>query len=36
MHSINYGLEDKVFVVTGGSRGIGFEIANVDGGASAV
>jgi NAD(P)-dependent dehydrogenase (short-subunit alcohol dehydrogenase family) len=46
MHPINYGLEDKVFVVTGGSRGIGFEIAgsdfmtgqtlNVDGGASAI
>mgnify|MGYP002063220625 CR=1 FL=1 len=27
MHPINYGLEGKVFVVTGGSRGIGFEIA---------
>ena len=26
MHPINYGLEGKVFVVTGGSRGIGFEI----------
>lgn len=26
MHSINYDLEGKVFVVTGGSRGIGFEI----------
>ena len=26
MHAINYGLEGKVFVVTGGSRGIGFEI----------
>lgn len=27
MHPLNYGLEGKVFVVTGGSRGIGFEIA---------
>ncbi len=29
MHPINYDLEDKVFVVTGGSRGIGFEIARL-------
>ena len=27
MHSIAYGLEDKVVVVTGGSRGIGLELA---------
>jgi len=27
MHPISYGLAGKVFVVTGGSRGIGFEIA---------
>ena len=27
MHPLNYNLEDKVFVVTGGSRGIGYEIA---------
>ncbi len=26
MLPINYGLADKVFVVTGGSRGIGLEI----------
>lgn len=29
MHPIDYGLADKVFVVTGGSRGIGFEIARL-------
>jgi 2-deoxy-D-gluconate 3-dehydrogenase len=29
MSSINYNLEDQVFVVTGGSRGIGFEIARL-------
>ena len=29
MSSINYNLEDKVFVVTGGSRGIGLEIARL-------
>jgi len=27
MHNLWYGLEDRVFVVTGGSRGIGLEIA---------
>jgi 2-deoxy-D-gluconate 3-dehydrogenase len=27
MSSFNYNLEDQVFVITGGSRGIGFEIA---------
>ena len=29
MHQLNYGLENKVFVVTGGSRGIGFIIAQL-------
>ena len=29
MHQLNYGLADKVFVVTGGSRGIGFNIAQL-------
>ena len=29
MSSVNYNLEDQVFVVTGGSRGIGFEIARL-------
>jgi NAD(P)-dependent dehydrogenase (short-subunit alcohol dehydrogenase family) len=29
LHQLNYGLEDKVFVVTGGSRGIGFNIAQL-------
>ena len=29
MSAINYNLEDQVFVVTGGSRGIGFEIARL-------
>jgi NAD(P)-dependent dehydrogenase (short-subunit alcohol dehydrogenase family) len=29
LHQLNYGLENKVFVVTGGSRGIGFEIAQL-------
>ena len=28
MNSINYNLEDQVVVVTGGSRGIGFDIAH--------
>lgn len=28
MNSINYNLEDQVVIVTGGSRGIGFEIAH--------
>lgn len=29
MHQLNYGLENKVFVVTGGSRGIGFNITQL-------
>lgn len=29
MSAFNYKLEDKVFIVTGGSRGIGFEIARL-------
>jgi 2-deoxy-D-gluconate 3-dehydrogenase len=29
MNQLNYGLENKVFVVTGGSRGIGFNIAQL-------
>ncbi len=29
MHQLSYGLSDKVFVVTGGSRGIGLEIAKL-------
>ena len=29
MHSIDYNLADKVFIVTGGSRGIGYEIARL-------
>ena len=29
MSALNYNLADQVFVVTGGSRGIGFEIAKL-------
>jgi len=29
MNASNYNLEDKVFMVTGGSRGIGLEIARM-------
>ena len=29
MGNISYGLENRVFVITGGSRGIGLEIARM-------